>query len=53
MAKAWREFGVHPWRDGTFNFSTDPESAAKVVDVVDLYLASRVNATMLCVDEKF
>ncbi|MFF0991650.1 helix-turn-helix domain-containing protein, partial [Kocuria nitroreducens] len=39
VAKAWREYGVHPWREGTFKFSTDPELVAKVVDVVGLYLA--------------
>ncbi len=52
VAKAWREYGVHPWRSGTFKFSTDPELVAKVVDVVGLYLAPPANAVVLCVDEK-
>jgi transposase len=52
VAKAWREYGVHPWRSGTFKFSTDPELVAKVVDVVGLYLAPPTNAVVLCVDEK-
>ncbi|WP_229742035.1 IS630 family transposase, partial [Kocuria dechangensis] len=52
VAKAWREYGVHPWRAGTFKFSTDPELVAKVVDVVGLYLAPPDNAVVLCVDEK-
>lgn len=52
VAKAWREYGVHPWREGTFKFSTDPELVAKVVDVVGLYLAPPENAIVLCVDEK-
>jgi len=52
VAKAWREYGVHPWREGTFKFSTDPELVAKVVDVVGLYLAPPQNAIVLCVDEK-
>ncbi|MEV7652433.1 IS630 family transposase [Kocuria marina] len=52
VAKAWREYGVHPWREGTFKFSTDPELVAKVVDVVGLYLAPPENAVVLCVDEK-
>ncbi|MCM3689022.1 IS630 family transposase [Kocuria rosea] len=52
VAKAWREYGVAPWREGTFQFSTDPELVAKVVDVVGLYLAPPANAVVLCVDEK-
>ncbi|KLU09364.1 transposase [Kocuria sp. SM24M-10] len=52
VAKAWHEYGVHPWREGTFKFSTDPELVAKVVDVVGLYLAPPENAIVLCVDEK-
>jgi len=52
VAKAWREYGVAPWREGTFKFSTDPELVAKVVDVVGLYLAPPANAVVLCVDEK-
>ena len=34
IAKAWREYGVQPWRSETFKFSTDPELVAKVTDVV-------------------
>ena len=52
VATAWREYGVQPWRAGTFKFSTDPELAAKVTDVVGLYLAPPENAIVLCVDEK-
>jgi transposase len=36
VARAWREYGVQPWREGTFKFSTDPELVAKVTDVVGL-----------------
>ena len=52
VARAWREYGVQPWRSGTFKFSTDPELVAKVTDVVGLYLAPPENAIVLCVDEK-
>ena len=52
VAKAWREYGVQPWRVETFKFSTDPELVAKVTDVVGLYLAPPENAIVLCVDEK-
>lgn len=52
VARAWREYGVAPWRSGTFKFSTDPELVAKVTDVVGLYLEPPENAIMLCADEK-
>jgi len=52
VLKAWRSFGVTPWRAETFKFSTDPELVAKVTDVIGLYLAPPENAIVLCVDEK-
>lgn len=52
VARAWRTYGVQPWRSETFKFSTDPELVGKVTDVVGLYLAPPENAIVLCVDEK-
>jgi transposase len=52
VARAWREYGIQPWRAETFKFSTDPELVAKVTDVVGLYLAPPENAVVLCIDEK-
>ena len=52
VARAWREYGIAPWRVETFKFSTDPELVAKVTDVVGLYLAPPQDAVVLCVDEK-
>jgi transposase len=52
VARAWRDYGIQPWRSETFKFSTDPELVAKVTDVVGLYLAPPENAVVLCVDEK-
>lgn len=52
VARAWREYGVQPWRAQTFKFSTDPELVGKVTDVVGLYLAPPEDAIVLCVDEK-
>jgi transposase len=52
IARAWRDYGVQPWRAETFKFSTDPQLVAKVTDVVGLYLAPPENAIVLCVDEK-
>ena len=47
VLKAWRSFGVTPWRAETFKFSTDPELAAKVTDIIGLYLAPPENAIVL------
>jgi DDE superfamily endonuclease len=52
IARIWREYGIQPWRAETFKFSTDPELAAKVHDVVGLYLHPPKPAVVLCVDEK-
>jgi transposase len=52
VAKAWRDYGIQPWRSTSFRFSTDPELVAKVVDVVGLYLAPPENAVVLSIDEK-
>ena len=52
VAKAWRDYGIAPWRSESFRFSTDPELVAKVVDVVGLYLAPSENAVVLSIDEK-
>src|ERR671919_84663 len=52
VAKAWRDYGIAPWRSESFRFSTDPELVAKVVDVVGLYLAPPENAVVLSIDEK-
>jgi hypothetical protein len=52
LARAWRKYGVQPWRRETFKFSTDPELEAKVRDVVGLYLNPPEKAVVLCVDEK-
>jgi len=52
VAKAWRDYGVQPWRSRSFRFSTDPLLEAKVVDVVGLYLNPPENAIVLSVDEK-
>ena len=34
VAKAWRDYGIKPWRAESFRFSTDPELIGKVTDVV-------------------
>ena len=52
ITKAWKEFGIRPWKAETFKFSTDPELVAKVTDIIGLYLHPPENAIVLCVDEK-
>jgi hypothetical protein len=52
VARIWREYRVRPWRSETFKFSTDPQLAAKVHDVVGLYLHPPGRAVVLCVDEE-
>jgi transposase len=52
IADLWREHGLKPHRQGTFKTSTDPEFAAKVVDVVGLYLDPPDGAIVLSFDEK-
>ena len=43
---------LRPWRVETFKLSNDPDFAAKLVDIVGLYLDPPERAVVLCVDEK-
>ena len=52
VAKLWRETGLKPHRQGRFKLSKDPEFAAKVADVVGLYLEPPGGAVVLSIDEK-
>ena len=52
VAKLWREHKLRPHRQGTFKISKDPEFAAKVADIVGLYLEPPGGAVVLSVDEK-
>jgi transposase len=52
IARAWRAYGIKPWKAESFRFSTDPELVGKVTDICGLYLAPPQNAIVLCVDEK-
>src|SRR4051794_17184981 len=52
VGRFWRAFGLQPHRGETFKLSTDPLFAAKVRDIVGLYLAPPDRALVLCVDEK-
>jgi len=47
-----RQANLKPHRVGTFSRSPDPDFAAKVIDVVGLYVHPPEHAVVLCVDEK-
>jgi transposase len=47
VSKLWREAGLKPHRQGTFTVSKDPAFAAKVADVVGLYLDPPGGAVVL------
>jgi transposase len=52
VARLWREHDLRPHRQGTFKLSKDPRFAAKVADVVGLYLDPPAGAVVLSFDEK-
>ncbi|MBK6687204.1 MAG: IS630 family transposase [Deltaproteobacteria bacterium] len=52
ISKLLRENGLKPHLVRTYKVSRDPEFAAKVEDVVGLYLDPPTNAVVLSVDEK-
>jgi transposase len=52
ISELWLEKGLKPHRTGTFKVSTDPDFAAKVVDIVGLYLDPPAGAVVLSFDEK-
>ena len=52
VQKIWRAHGLAPHRLRTFKLSRDPQFAAKVQDVVGLYVAPPAHAVVLSVDEK-
>lgn len=56
VARAWRSYGIKPWKAESFRFSTDPELVGKVTDICGLYLGVHEDvpesAVVLCVDEK-
>jgi transposase len=52
IQRIWRAHGLKPHRIETFKVSRDRNFAAKVQDVVGLYLNPPTKALVLCVDEK-
>lgn len=52
VARIWKTHRLPPHRTRTFKYSRDPELAAKVIDIIGLYLNPPEGALVLCVDEK-
>lgn len=52
VQRIWKRHHLQPHRVESFKFSTDPEFAAKVRDIVGLYLNPPEKAIVLSVDEK-
>jgi transposase len=52
VAALWRQHDLKPHRQGTFKLSRDPAFAAKVADIVGLYIDPPGAAVVLSLDEK-
>ncbi|GJD43844.1 hypothetical protein AFCDBAGC_1703 [Methylobacterium cerastii] len=52
VQRIWRGHGLQPHRVRQFGLSTDPAFAAKLRDVVGLYVDPPAHAVVLSVDEK-
>ena len=50
--RIWRSHGLQPHRMRQFKLSNDPQFAAKVRDIVGLYIDPPAHAVVLSVDEK-
>src|SRR6202046_5946045 len=52
VQRIWRRHGLRPHRTRLFKLSNDPQFAAKLRDVVGLYVDPPAHAVVLSVDEK-
>ena len=52
VQRIWKAFGLAPHRMRTFKLSNDPKFAAKVRDIVGLYVDPPAHALVLSIDEK-
>jgi DNA-binding MurR/RpiR family transcriptional regulator len=50
--RIWRRHGLRPHQIRQFKLSSDPRFAAKVRDIVGLYVSPPEHAVVLSVDEK-
>jgi transposase len=52
VQRTWRSHGLQPHRIRTFKLSNDPHFAAKVRDIIGLYIDPPAHAVVLSIDEK-
>ncbi len=52
VRRIWRSHGLQPHRIRRFKLSNDPQFAAKLRDIVGLYVDLPAHAVVLSVDEK-
>ena len=52
VQRIWAAHGLQPHRFRTFKLSTDPAFAAKLEDIVGLYVDPPAQAVVLSIDEK-
>jgi transposase len=52
VARIWSEANLRPHLLSTFNFSSDPDFAEKVIDIIGLYMNAPEGAIVLSIDEK-
>ncbi len=52
MQRIWRRHGLRPHRTRLFKLSNDPQFAAKLRDIVGLYVDPPAHAVVLSIDEK-
>ena len=52
VQRIWRTHGLRPHQVRSFKLSSDPNFAAKVEDIVGLYVAPPAHAVVLSIDEK-
>lgn len=52
VRQIWKAHALAPHRSETFKFTSDPQAAEKIEDIVGLYLSPPTSAVVLCMDEK-
>ena len=52
VQRIWRKHGLQPHKIRQFKLSNDPQFAAKLLDIVGLYMNPPEHAVVLSIDEK-
>jgi transposase len=48
VSRIWRGHGLHPWRQESFQLSSDPQFREQIIDIIGLHLDPPVKAFALC-----